>query len=605
MFPAAKLLLCVTLSLVVAAAPSKEFSLVARSPAELNEIPAEAPTRAPNGVLEKYRRTSISDSHEPFLEPAAVVADIMDPVVCLENDSLAQRSPQNVNNIPAEAATKAPNGVLERYRRSPCSSFPDTVPDREMPIDALTDTRQFMARQDFGDLIVDKIGRMEFPPTLNSPNIAGLARANGLNTRLVKTGSMTKRDGTFHLDAGISQIAKSLGKHAQNFENLERKGLPKVYSGNIRGPTVPKKHMPPGPKGPKTHSVNNPRPTSVAHPGNKPHPSKNKRDSTFEPLDDHGEIFWTGTIAIGNQNFTVIFDTGSSDLWVPNAVGCTTCEGLRAYNSSSSTTSIQQSGNFNLTYGDGSVVSGPIFTDNVVVAGVEVKNQTFSAATELVGFSSDQGFDGILGMAFKSISSLDADPVIQNAENQKAITIGDFGFKLASTGSELVVNGAANSPLYTGDIENHSVIPELGFWMPQNASAFLGNGTDAVVSNFSTIIDSGTTLVIGPGDQVKDLYDSANINATMIDGGLWTYPCATPPSVSFSWDGEKHWAITPDNFNMGLVDVGSSLCVGAISSDTTTNSSQNPVWIFGDSFMKNVFTVFSVDNSTVGFAQLS
>lgn len=122
--------------------------------------------------------------------------------------------------------------------------------------------------------------------------------------------------------------------------------------------------MPPGPKGPKTHSVNNPRPTSVAHPGNKPHPSKNKRDSTFEPLDDHGEIFWTGTIAIGNQNFTVIFDTGSSDLWVPNAVGCTTCEGLRAYNSSSSTTSIQQSGNFNLTYGDGSVVSGPIFTDN-------------------------------------------------------------------------------------------------------------------------------------------------------------------------------------------------------------------------------------------------
>lgn len=138
--------------------------------------------------------------------------------------------------------------------------------------------------------------------------------------------------------------------------------------------------------------------------------------------------------------------------------------------------------------------------------------------------------------------------MIQNAENQKAITIGDFGFKLASTGSELVVNGAANSPLYTGDIENHSVIPELGFWMPQNASAFLGNGTDAVVSNFSTIIDSGTTLVIGPGDQVKDLYDSANINATMIDGGLWTYPCATPPSVSFSWDGEKHWAITPDKY---------------------------------------------------------
>ena len=138
--------------------------------------------------------------------------------------------------------------------------------------------------------------------------------------------------------------------------------------------------------------------------------------------------------------------------------------------------------------------------------------------------------------------------MIQNARFQKAITIGDFGFKLASTGSELVVNGATNSLLYIGDIETHGVDPELGFWMPRNAAAFVGIGTDAVVSNFSTIIDSGTTLVIGPQDQVAELYNKANPNATMLEGGLWTYPCDTPPSVSFSWEGKKQWAITPDKY---------------------------------------------------------
>ncbi len=44
------------------------------------------------------------------------------------------------------------------------------------------------------------------------------------------------------------------------------------------------------------------------------------------PQNDYWDSLWTGPIAIGSppQNFTVIFDTGSSNLWVQDAT-CRPC----------------------------------------------------------------------------------------------------------------------------------------------------------------------------------------------------------------------------------------------------------------------------------------
>ena len=54
---------------------------------------------------------------------------------------------------------------------------------------------------------------------------------------------------------------------------------------------------------------------------------------------------------------------------------------------------------------------------------------------------------------------------------------------------------------------------------------------------------------------------------------------------------------------------GSSYCVGNIVGVDLGLSEVDAVWVLGDSFMENVYTVFSVDPSnftgTVGFATLS
>ena len=58
--------------------------------------------------------------------------------------------------------------------------------------------------------------------------------------------------------------------------------------------------------------------------------------------------------------------------------------------------------------------------------------------------------DGLMGMAFQSISSYNGMPVFENIVSQGQADEPVFSFKLASSGSEVYLGGA-NPALYTGD----------------------------------------------------------------------------------------------------------------------------------------------------------
>ena len=82
--------------------------------------------------------------------------------------------------------------------------------------------------------------------------------------------------------------------------------------------------------------------------------------------DEEDDTEWAGSITIGSnkQKFLIDFDTGSSDLWVPSSsCNSTTCHSKNKYTASSSKTSSKKSGSFTIEYGDGSTVSGPVYTD--------------------------------------------------------------------------------------------------------------------------------------------------------------------------------------------------------------------------------------------------
>ena len=57
------------------------------------------------------------------------------------------------------------------------------------------------------------------------------------------------------------------------------------------------------------------------------------------------------------------------------------------------------------------------------------------------------------------------------------------------------------------------------------------------------------------------------------------------------------------SFNLGETTPGSGQCVGALAGEDFGLGDN--VWLFGDAFMKNVYTAFSFDKAAVGFAALS
>ncbi|KAI0706790.1 protease [Cerioporus squamosus] len=404
-----------------------------------------------------------------------------------------------------------------------------------------------------------------------SASATPLAGGLGTPVAIEKRKTLTKEDGSFDHPGAIRQIVRDHNKHRRNLINLKRNAGPEAMNA-----------------GSHIRAVANVTSADL---------SARQAESLTDEANDE---YWAGPIAIGSnkQSFLIDFDTGSSDLWVPS-VNCTssTCNGKHKYDAAPSTTSVRKSGTFQISYGDGSSVSGPVYTDTVTVAGVTARGQYFSPVTTLSSSFAGEAMDGILGMAYPALSQFRQNPFFNSAKAQNSVKTGVFAFKLAKTGSELYLGGT-NSQLYTGSIEYHSVTGS-GFWQIGSAKVLVGSKT--VVSSIQTVIDSGTTLIYGPPSQVQTFYKSIP-GSQVYDAknGFYSFPCnAVPSNVAFSWGG-KSWTISAANMNLGRVSA--TQCAGAIVGQDLGLG--NNVWLVGDSFMKNVYSVFSFDKNAVGFASL-
>ncbi|PPQ90543.1 hypothetical protein CVT25_015857 [Psilocybe cyanescens] len=357
------------------------------------------------------------------------------------------------------------------------------------------------------------------------------------------------------------------------------------------------------------------------------HPSRRRASSVDIPVINEGaDTSYIGSLTIGTppQSFEVILDTGSSDLWVTS---CDASTPLFKSSSSSTFQSISTSSDVQISYGSGSVI-GALSTDTVTMGGFTISTQhcilLTVSVTRLNPDIADGSVSGIMGLAFPSISTTRSTPFWQALANNGQLSSPDMGFWLQranpqtktqsdQTAGGVFTLGGTNSSLFAGDIDfNNIPISTPTFWL-QTVSAVTVNGQSIEISTGNAAlaaIDTGTTLIGGPSADVAAIWAAVpgSSSAGDTNPGFFKFPCSTDVTVTLSFGGQS-WPIAVQDMSHGAANPSGSLCLGSIfdiSQGTNVPvSSGNPNWIIGDTFLKNVYTVFQSSPPAVGFAQLS
>lgn len=240
---------------------------------------------------------------------------------------------------------------------------------------------------------------------------------------------------------------------------------------------------------------------------------------------DYMNAQYYGPVQIGtpSQDFLAVYDTGSSNLWVPSSKCPFTqipCDVHKTFKSKDSSTYIADGAPFEIKYGSGSM-KGFQSIDTVTVGGIKVTNQTFAEATALPGIAFIASkFDGILGLGYDTIAVNKIPPVFNNMIKQNPTMDHTFSFYLpgdaGKTAGELHFGGVDPSK-YTG---NFTVLPvtRKGYWQFALDSAKLGD-TEFFPSGGQAIADSGTSLLAVPKTM------AAEINKAIGAEGIISYQC--------------------------------------------------------------------------------
>jgi cathepsin D len=320
-------------------------------------------------------------------------------------------------------------------------------------------------------------------------------------------------------------------------------------------------------------------------------------------LSDFEESQFYGPITIGTppQNFKVVFDTGSSNLWVPSQTcpwSDVACDLHNRYDSTKSSTYVKNGTAFAIQYGSGQC-AGFLSVDTVSVGGVEVQHQKFGEATAEPGLSFVVAqFDGLLGLAFESISVDHVTPFWYNVISQGVLAQNIFSFYLTNQ-----ANSNSASVLTLGGVDKAKMsgpttwvnLTSTTYWEFQ-VDGISAAGKSYATSGTPAICDSGTSLIAGPMLTVTNL--NTALGAVPTGSGPAIFPScnvtSSLPNVVVSIGGQP-FTLTPNDYVIQETILGQTACLsGFMGIDLPAKL--GPLWILGDVFIRKYYSSFSFDN---------
>jgi hypothetical protein len=385
-----------------------------------------------------------------------------------------------------------------------------------------------------------------------------------------------------------------------------------------------------------------------------------KASVTAQTVNDFDDLVYVGNITVGTpeQRFTVIFDTGSSNMWIPD-IACNgnakcdsacdwsmicsalcddkccasassssavasyedlsaennppvvTCDLKRKYNASSSSTYVEHGRTFKIFYGsgfaDGFLGEDTIRFGDVGTQQLVVPNTTFGQTTTMSKVFEGVEADGLLGLAFTQIAVDGVTPPLINAIQQGLLDKPLFTVYLDQEGTNSGTSTKRKGGVYTwGGVDTINCGPVIDY-APLSSDTYYQFEITAVAlgskythtSKAEVISDSGTSLMMGPNGPVKAI---AGLVGAVFDKqiGAYVIRCdSVYDPITFTIHG-KRYDVPASALNID-VGIGNGTCLWGVDSLGVLGAI-GPAWILGDPFIRAYCNVYDIGQSRIGFA---
>ncbi|KAJ6606526.1 aspartic peptidase domain-containing protein, partial [Mycena vulgaris] len=341
------------------------------------------------------------------------------------------------------------------------------------------------------------------------------------------------------------------------------------------------------------------------------------------PLTNSQQYTYIVRATIGLQIFDFVLDTGSSDLWVVSTdCNDVDCKAVPRYSPWLSDTLTQTGLLFELDYLVGKV-HGQIAFDTVTLGPYQVASQIFATVDQTADLGlASTATSGILGLCFPDTAAIPATAGTTLLENLLssfdaphrffAFHLGrnsgsndpNASFTLGTLDSALAPDPTliALSPVVpAGSTYDYWKLPVLRFTF--NGKTF--TLSDSRVPGAATpiaVLDSGTTLILGPSADVDALYVLFGPAARNDPSAGYQIRCTHAALLGVVLgDPAQEYILHPADLTWAEGAAG-GWCMGGVQPNDNVNAGD---WLFGDVFLRNVYAVHYTDPPVIGLLPLT